>query len=105
MRLAREMGMPAGELATRMSHAEFVEHLADYAIEPWGEARGDLRAALVASTVLNVHRPRGRRPVEIADCLLRFETPGRAPQSPRQVVSALERFFDRYERSTGSQDQ
>ena len=36
-----------------MSGAEFAEHLADFERDPWGEQRADLRAAIVASTVVN----------------------------------------------------
>lgn len=34
-----------------MSGAEFLEHLADYRLSPWGEERNDLRAAAQMSVV------------------------------------------------------
>ena len=38
------------------------EWMAFYQLEPFGDARGDLRAAIVASTVANAHRdPKKRR--------------------------------------------
>lgn len=81
-----------------MSYSEFVEHLADYQIEPWDEVRGDLQAAQVVCTLANLNRPRGRRPYAIADCLLRFDRPSPPPQRPQEVAQHLERFFARYER-------
>jgi len=93
------MGVPAGELAQRMSYAEFVAHLADQQIEPWDELREDLHAAQVVCTLANLHRPRGRRPYTVADCVLRFERHTPPPQRPEEVVQQLERFFARYERN------
>ena len=90
------MGIPAGELADRMSHSEFIAHLADYQIEPWDEVRGDLNAAQVVCTLANLHRPRGRQPYQVADCMLHFERTSPPPQRPEDIVKRLERFFNRY---------
>lgn len=97
------MGMPAGELAQRMTYTEFVAHLADQQIEPWDELRGDLNAAQVVCTLANLHRQRGRRPYTVADCALRFEQASQPPQRPEEVVQHLERFFARYERNIPAQ--
>ena len=45
--LARIMGMPVSELDQRMSGEEFMDHLADYALAPWGDEREDIRTAAV----------------------------------------------------------
>ena len=42
--------------AQEMGDPELVEWLAFYRIDPWGGYRADLGAAMVASTVANVHR-------------------------------------------------
>lgn len=43
-----------------ISAAEFAEWQAFYAIEPFGEERADLRAAIIAATVANSMRVKGR---------------------------------------------
>lgn len=45
--------MTLAELGRRMSVAEFRLWRAEYAREPWGEMRADLRAGTVAATVAN----------------------------------------------------
>lgn len=50
--------MTKGELRRRMSHAEFDEWQAYYTIEPWGTEPADRRAALICSTMANIHRPK-----------------------------------------------
>lgn len=94
------MGMPASELASRMSYTEFMEHLADYHIEPWDAVRGDFQAAQIVCTLANLHRAKGRAPYTVNDCLMRFDdndADKQQRQTPDQVVRHLERFFDRYE--------
>jgi len=44
------------ELQCRMSSREFAEWAAFYRLEPFGEARGDLRAGIVAATMANTVR-------------------------------------------------
>jgi hypothetical protein len=44
-----------------MSSAEFAEWAAFYQVEPFGEVRSDVRSAVVASTIANVHRDPKRR--------------------------------------------
>lgn len=57
------MGQPhVDRLLAELSTHEFDEWLAFYSIEPWGEARADVRAGIVASTIANVNRnPKYRR--------------------------------------------
>lgn len=49
--LARTMGMPVSELDQRMSGDEFMDHLADYALSPWGDEREDIRTAAMMEVV------------------------------------------------------
>lgn len=51
--LARTLGATFGELCDRMTADEFALWRAEYAREPWGDIRGDLRAGIVASTIAN----------------------------------------------------
>ncbi|MGE3932351.1 MAG: hypothetical protein AB7F67_03825 [Rhodospirillaceae bacterium] len=43
-----------------MTAVEFDEWRAFFAVEPWGEERADLRAALTTAAVYNVNRGRGQ---------------------------------------------
>lgn len=61
------------ELLARISSRELAEWMAYYEIEPFGEERADVRAALVASTVANVHRGKKRRAYKLDDFMPRFE--------------------------------
>lgn len=54
----------------RMSSREFTEWLAYYELEPFGEQRADLRAALIASVIANAHRDPKKKPYKAADFLL-----------------------------------
>lgn len=48
--------------------------MAYYELEPFGQERGDLQAAIVASTVANVNRdPKKSKPFKPADFLPNFE--------------------------------
>lgn len=60
-RLALALGCTVAELQDRMSSAEFAEWMAFYGVEPFGEVRGDIQAAVIASTVANVNRDPKRR--------------------------------------------
>lgn len=53
MTLALQLGCTLHELGERMTAEEFGLWMALYLVDPWGEQRADLRAAIVASTVAN----------------------------------------------------
>lgn len=46
--------------------------MAFFAVEPFGEARDDLRMAILAAAIVNPHRGRGQRPFVPADFLPDF---------------------------------
>lgn len=50
-----------GELKQRMGYSEFVEWLAYYQVEPFGEARQDLRNAMLLSMFANINRDPKKR--------------------------------------------
>ncbi len=54
--------MTVAELGRRMSSAEFSEWLAFSGLEPFGPAREDERAGVVASLMANAYRDRHVRP-------------------------------------------
>jgi hypothetical protein len=59
--------MTRGELLHRMSASELAYWAAYFDQEPWGEERADLRSAIVASTIANVNRGKGRKPFRPRD--------------------------------------
>lgn len=67
-------GCTVAELQQRMGAGEFAAWLAFYQVEPFGEMRADLRAALGATLTANAHRnvKKRKRPFEIGDFLFEF---------------------------------
>ena len=57
------------ELLESLTSAEYTEWLAYDAIDPYGNERGDLRAAIVASVMANVF---SKRKFEVLDFMPRF---------------------------------
>jgi hypothetical protein len=59
-------------LALHISSKQLAEWMAYYRIEPWGEERGDLRSAMVASIIANVNRKKGAKPFRPIDFMPYF---------------------------------
>ena len=61
-----------------MASREFAEWLAFYSIEPFGEARADLRTAMLMALLANIYRDEKKqpRPFEAKDFMPQFD---RAP--------------------------
>lgn len=55
------LGGTIADLQERMPYREYLDWLALWQIEPWGDARGDMQAAVVASLLANVHRDKKKR--------------------------------------------
>lgn len=75
MRLACRLGQPNVDLMLRgMSWRQFREWQAYAELEPFDEARGDIRVALLACLLANIHRDSKKRsvPYELTDFLLSF---------------------------------
>jgi hypothetical protein len=49
--------------------------MAYYQLEPWGEDQADRRAAVIASTMANIHRGKNKRPYRIEDFMPKFDRP------------------------------
>lgn len=61
------------ELLSRVSSEELTEWQAYYAMEPFGQERGDLQAGVVASTVVNLFKEKGDEPSQPSDFKLEFK--------------------------------
>ena len=67
-----------------MSSAEFGEWLAYYQLEPFGQDRADLPAAIISATIANVNRSEKQEPYSPADFLPNF-----APKEPQSWETQL----------------
>lgn len=64
-----------------MGYSEFIEWLAFYENEPFGGTRSDLQTALLAATIVNVQRGKGKQPIKITKFLIDWWKDGSKPQA------------------------
>lgn len=77
-------------LARRMPYRVLQEWMAYAQVEPFGETRADLRAAIVASTVANVFRGKKQRAFKPADFMPKFgEEAVRQLPTPQQISAKV----------------
>lgn len=74
-------------MADGMTISQLRGWLAYYECEPWGEERADLRAGIVAATVGNVHRGKGRV-LSPSDFMPRFGEPRKQTQAEAHAIFA-----------------
>ena len=67
-----------------MSSMEFAEWIAYSQVEPWGEERADLRAALICKILADINTPKGKQPMKLTDFLLKFDR-----EKPTQTVDEM----------------
>jgi hypothetical protein len=84
------------ELLETISSEELTEWAAYYQLDPFGSARGDIQAGVVASTMANIHAKKGHT-FTPADFLPRFGgDPARAKSmTPDEIKAILARSFGR----------
>jgi hypothetical protein len=75
-----------------MSSHELSEWMAFFRLEPFGEERQDLRAAIVAQTIANVNRGAGRPPYKLSDFILEFDRQPKEPQSVEDQIEVMRRL-------------
>jgi hypothetical protein len=91
--LCLSLGWSLTELRWRMSAAELQRWWAFYQLEPWGEARGDMRMGILASALVNVWISKGQKTTPsdfIPDWHKAPFTP-RPRQTARQMFAILKR--------------
>lgn len=86
--------MTVQELLARISSRELAEWAAYFKLEPFGEERADVRAALVAATVANTARnpKKRRRPFTAQDFMPRFELKQERRQTWQEQLRIVEMF-------------
>ncbi len=69
------------------------EHLSEWMaysrLEPWGEERDDLRMGIIASTIANVNREKGKKPYKPTDFMPAFEPVSEDEQAARLMAKAI----------------
>ena len=63
------------EAQQRIDSREFVQWIALYNIEPWGEVRNDFMVAQLCAIMVNAWRGKGSKAVQAADFMPRFDRP------------------------------
>lgn len=71
----------------KMPARQFLRWLAYYSIEPFGGARGDIQAGVVASTIANVYRNKNQTAFAPSDFMPTFAPRDR--QTGAQMAAAL----------------
>ena len=72
-------------------------------IEPFGEDRGDLRAGIVASTIANAHRSKGKRAFKPSEFMPEFgkECEPQTWQEMKEIARMLNLAFGGEEKPRG----
>lgn len=79
---------------------EFAEWIAYSRVEPWGEERADLRAALICKTLADINTPKGKRPMKLEDFLLKFDQEPKT-QSTDEMIGTVAQISAIYEAQEG----
>lgn len=80
-------------LLAELSARQFAEWADYFAQDPWGEQRADLRSAIVAMTIANVHRGANQRAFVPADFMPYMERPA---VTEAEIEARIERFMATY---------
>jgi hypothetical protein len=72
-----------------MSSRELTEWMAFDLVEPIGGKRGDIQAAVVASTIANVNRGRSTRPYEVQDFIIEYHAPDQTTNDTSSLLGML----------------
>ncbi|MCC6797714.1 MAG: DUF4035 domain-containing protein [Candidatus Hydrogenedentes bacterium] len=79
-------------MKNELDSQEFALWMAYYAIQPWGEQRGDLRNAIVAATVANSNPYRKGRNARVDEFMPFADTRGRE-MTDEEMMREVERGF------------
>lgn len=68
---------------------DFLEGMAYEQIEPFGDRRGDIQAALICQILANIHRSEKRQPYKLSTFLPDWEPQEVKPQSPDDILNLM----------------
>ncbi len=77
---AHRLGLALGEhninrMLGELTSDQLIDWIAYSNLEPFGEERGDLRSAIIASTIANCNRGKGQRAFKVNDFMPKFNEP------------------------------
>lgn len=75
------LGCTVTELQGRIEYSEFLEWIAFYEAEPWGEGRSEIHTALLAAVIANVNRGKKGKRVKASDFLIDWWRDGSKPEA------------------------
>jgi hypothetical protein len=87
--------MSVAEAQEKIDSQEYASWLAFSRVEPFGEARADLRSAVVAAVVANAHRGKGAKAFTPADFMPQFDPPDETPEQLFAALSAHAQIHNR----------
>lgn len=74
----------------RMSAAEFMEWRLLEQIEPFGDRRSDVGAAMICTTLANIHRGEKTKPYSLSDFIPQWDPPAPArAQTPEEQLQIM----------------
>lgn len=76
-----------------MSSRELSEWATFFSLEPFGDMRGDIQAAIVAATIANVNRKQGSKPLNPTVFMPKFEQD--RGQSMAEQLAAVQQWHKR----------
>ncbi len=85
--------MTVRQLLASCDSRELAEWMAYEQVEPFGDARGDLQAGVVASTIANVNRGKRAKSYKPQDFLLQFRKPQAQSLSAEATLAAAMAAF------------
>jgi len=84
-----------------MSSRELTEWMAFYQIEPFGDRRQDIQAAIIAQTIANVHRRQGTPPYRLSDFMADFDRQPKESQSVSDQMEVMRRLTRALQKNPG----
>ncbi len=73
-----------------LTSRQVADWLAVYRLDPWGESRADLRTAIIACLLANIHRGKGKRPYKVEDFMA--HRPRKRKQTAKEMHSTMMAF-------------
>lgn len=83
------------EMLCEISSEQLSEWMAYSRLEPWGEERDDLRMGIIASTIANVYREKGKKPFKPQDFMPAFDPVSEEEATARLLAKAMAAFGGR----------
>jgi len=90
-RLALALGMTVEDLSIKMSSSEMSEWAAYYRIEPFGDVRNDVHAAMICQSVISPHMEKGKKPPSIEE-LMPFRDTEKEGQTADEMKQMCKNF-------------